>query len=365
MSVTPCSSSFVRNRHRAPLGHAGAALRARVAQHEHRVGGDVERGIVDPRRDVVDVLEHERGAAMAVQGGRRSRSFDHRAVRGEAPAQHGESRLLRERRRERRDHRGIMVLGRLVAARERGSGDRQRVAMEQRVELAQERRDAAGAMQILDQPLAGRSQVGDPRRRPRDLVEASERERHSDSTREREQMDDGVRAAADRHQQRDRVVERGRGQDLRRAQPFPRDLDRAAPRRLAGPVAGRVHGGDRCGSRQRHAERLDERRHRRGRAELVAVPGGGFRRRLQLVELLLAHAPGAQHVGVVPEVGSGAELAAAEDCRLGRAARQRDRGNVDARGPHQLGGNRLVAARRSARSHRAGTTGSTPRRPST
>ena len=74
---------------------------------------------------------------------------------------------------------------------------------------------------------------------PRQLVEAVERERHAGATGEREQVDDRVRAAAERHQQRDRVVERRRGEDLRRREPLARERDGAASRsarlRACGP----------------------------------------------------------------------------------------------------------------------------------
>ena len=50
-------------------------------------------------------------------------------------------------------------------------------------------------------------------------------------------------------------------------------------------------------------------------------PNDGVARGLQLVELRLRHPAGAQLVRVVPQVGAGAELAAAEDGGLGRARR--------------------------------------------
>ena len=180
--------------------------------------------------------------------------------------------------------------------------------------------------------------------RLRELVEAVERQRHADAAGEREQMDDGVRPAADRHQQRDRVVERLGGEDPRRAQPFARQLDGASAGRLRGAHACGVDGRDRRRSRQAHPERLDERRHRRGGAHLVAVSGARRRGRFELVELRLGHPPGAQLVGVVPEVGAGAELPPAEPRGLRRPAGDHDRRHVGARRAHQLRGHRLVAA---------------------
>src|SRR5258708_5016266 len=51
---------FFRNRQLTPLRHARAALRAGTFQDQHRVGIDLQPGIVDPRRHVVIVREHYR-----------------------------------------------------------------------------------------------------------------------------------------------------------------------------------------------------------------------------------------------------------------------------------------------------------------
>src|SRR4051794_29874826 len=74
-------------------------------------------------------------------------------------------------------------------------------AVEQRRELGEDGSDPAGAVEVLDDVLARRPDVGEHRCPPRELVEAVERERHVDAAGEREEVDDGVRAAADRHQQ--------------------------------------------------------------------------------------------------------------------------------------------------------------------
>ena len=224
------------------------------------------------------------------------------------------------------------------------AGDRERGAVEQGRELREDGLDAAGAVQVLEQVLSRRPQVGDHRGAPGELVEAVERERHTGAPGEREQMDDGVRATAERHQQRDRVVERRGREDLRGPGAFVRERDGARAGQLGGAHAAGLDGGDRRRAGQAHPERLDERRERRRGAELVAVPERRRRRCLQLGERLLRHAPGAQLVGVVPEVGAGAELAPAEVRGLRRAAGDHDRRHARARGAHELRGHRLVAA---------------------
>src|SRR5690242_4966630 len=54
----------LRDRQLTPFRHAGRAQRARVLQHDHRVGGDGQRRIVDALRHVVVVLEHDGRSAM-------------------------------------------------------------------------------------------------------------------------------------------------------------------------------------------------------------------------------------------------------------------------------------------------------------
>ena len=51
-------------RHVRDLGHPRVALRAAAAEHHHRVLVDVEIGVVDPRVEVLDRVEHDRPAAV-------------------------------------------------------------------------------------------------------------------------------------------------------------------------------------------------------------------------------------------------------------------------------------------------------------
>ena len=64
MSVTPVSQHLRRQAHVADFGHARVALRAAVLQHQHARRVDVEVWIVDARVVVLDVLEHDRAAAV-------------------------------------------------------------------------------------------------------------------------------------------------------------------------------------------------------------------------------------------------------------------------------------------------------------
>ena len=162
-------------------------------------------------------------------------------------------------------------------------------------------------------------------------MEAIERQRHADASCEREQVHDGVRAAADRHEHGDRVVECLGGQDLRWAQLLTRHPDGAGAGGFGRACPFGVDRRDRRGPGQAHPERLDERRHRRRCPHLVAMAVARGRGCFELVELRLRHPAGAKLVDVVPEVGARAELAAAEPRRLRRPS-------------GELRGNGLVAA---------------------
>ena len=176
---------LLRDRQLAPLRHARAAARARVAQHEHRVGASTSRpGSSIRAGDVVDVLEDERRAAVAQQLGRGGAALDHRAARGEGAAQDAEPALglsgLVERSRSRRGR----APRRRRALAERLAGDGQRVAV---------RAAARARCSTACTPPArcrcskrcspdGRT-LREHRRAPRELVEAVERERHAERAR--------------------------------------------------------------------------------------------------------------------------------------------------------------------------------------
>ena len=58
---------LARQREVGHLGHAGVAPRAAAAQHQHRVGVDVEVGVVDAGGEVLDRVEDDGPAAVAQQ----------------------------------------------------------------------------------------------------------------------------------------------------------------------------------------------------------------------------------------------------------------------------------------------------------
>ena len=81
---------FGRYRQHAPLGHARAAQRAGIAQHQDVVGVHIEIGVVDRLFHRGIVVEDQCASGVLEQVRRAGARFDHHAVRGEVASQHGE-----------------------------------------------------------------------------------------------------------------------------------------------------------------------------------------------------------------------------------------------------------------------------------
>ena len=84
-------------------------------------------------------------------------------------------------------------------------------------QLAEDRLDAAHAIEVDHVVLAVRLHVGDVRHARADAVEVVELELDLRLVRDREQVQHRVRGAAERHRDRDRVLERLLRHDLTRA----------------------------------------------------------------------------------------------------------------------------------------------------
>ena len=101
----------------------------------------------------------------------------------------------------------------------------------------------------------------------RDAVEIVERELDAGAAGHGDQMDDRIGRAAERHLHDERILEGGAREEVARLQVLADHLD-DPPTAGASPCghAPEFGGRDGGGAGQRHAERLGERRHRRGRA---------------------------------------------------------------------------------------------------
>ena len=146
------------------------------------------------------------------------------------------------------------------------AGDGEAVAVEQPgvEEVAQHHRDAADPVDVDHVVLAVRLGVGDVRHPRGDLVEVVEGQVDPRLGGDGEEVEDGVGGAAERHDDRDGVLERLLRHDL----PGPDAQLEQAHDRLAGRVgevvAAAVGRRRRRRAGQRHADRLGDRRHRVG-----------------------------------------------------------------------------------------------------
>ena len=167
---------LLRDRQVARLRHARRAPGAGVAQHQHVVGGDVERGIVDPQRHVLDRFEHHGAAGVLQQPGACAAECLMTAPRGARLPCSTAMRAFR--------------LDRIVAGPDRvwpGTSSAAattsrsvwpaivlRIEVEEIAELAHQPRHAAGMVEVLHVVLARRLQVDQHRHLAADAVEGFE-----------------------------------------------------------------------------------------------------------------------------------------------------------------------------------------------
>ncbi len=280
----------------------------------------------------------------------RGRRFHHAAVRREVSAQHGESRFARNRIGQRPNHVIEIDLRRCDVLAERLTGYRHRRKVERNGEPLHQRGQAAGEIEILHQVLARRQYVGQRGNSLRDRIEFVDGQRDSRTAREREQVDHGVGRAGHRGMDDHRVDERRLGQDRRRLQIGPDHVDDPRSGRRAHSHVIRIHRRQRRRARQAHAERLGNRRHRRGGAHDLTGPRRARDAGLHFIPVVLADRSGPQFGPVLHRVRADAQLRTAQVAAQHDAGRHIDRRQVHRQRAHQETRRRLVAA---ADQHRA------------
>ena len=164
------------------------------------------------------------------------------------------------------------------------------------VQLAQDRRDAARPVHVLQVVGAARRDLAQARHPAGQLVDLLEPEVHPGLVRRGEQVQDRVRRPAHRHVQRHRVLERVPAGDRPRQHRrvavgvvLPGDLRDQGARPLEQPAARRVRGQRAPVARQGQADRLGQAVHRVGREHArarTARRAGGF---LHGQQLLVGH----------------------------------------------------------------------------
>ena len=174
------------------------------------------------------------------------------------------------------------------------------------------------------------------------ILPIGQREVDADVARDRVEVDRRVGRSADRRVDADRVQESGPRQNVGGLAIRRHHLDDATPgfpRRFLPVAIGRR---DRCRTRQRHAQRLGQRVHRRGGAHGVAVAGRRRGARHQLDEAGIVDLSRRQHLARAPHDGARPGALALVPAVEHRPDRQRDRRDVDGRRRHQRRRRRLV-----------------------
>jgi len=333
--------------HRAGDGehllHPGPALRALVADHHDVAGVDVTGehrlhrkllAVVDARRPVESQL---------VEPGH----LHHAALRRERAGEDREPTLGVDRCRQRMHDvavgRGRVecreVLGHRLAA------DRHTVAVQQPgvEQLAHHDLHAADAVEVGHVVLAVRLHVGDVRNLRPDAIEVVELELDVCFVRDCQQVQHEVRRPAERHADRDGVLERLLGEDLARPDAGLEEAHHRSSGLESEVVAASVDGRRGGAAGQRHAERLGGRRHGVGGEHAGARTDRRARLPLDLTELVLGErARGARSDPLehVHEVDRLTLVAAGQD----RAAVQEHRREVETSRGHEHAGKALVAA---------------------
>ena len=203
---------------------------------------------------------------------------------------------------------------------------------------------AADAVEIDHVVLAVRLHVGDVRDARADAVEVVELELDARLVGDREQVQHRVGRTAERHHDRDRVLERLLGHDLAGPEVELEQVHHRPARLVREVVAAAVDRRRRRAPGQRHADRLAHRRHRVRGEHARARTFGRARAPLDLTELVLgdragrARADGLEHAHDVERL---VLVVAGQD----RAAVEEHRRQVDPGRGHQHAGQALVAAR--------------------
>ncbi len=274
--------------------------------------------------------------------------LDDRTALGEIAPQHGEAAVLRVGGFKRANHVVVANLRRRNLFPERLAGNGRRGEVEQVLRKAFENRhDPARAVEVGNVVVSARRELADVRRSGGNLVHSLQRVVDVRFARDGKRVEDGVRAAAHRHVERERVVEGFPRHEIARQRAAAQGHFHGAERGRAPEVfTARIGGEHRTVAGQGEAERLVEAVHRIGREHSAARTAAGAGRLLHLFQLFrrdLAHVLGADGLEDGVEVGITAGDGVAP--RRHRAAGGENRRYVDAQGAQQHAGDDLVAVR--------------------
>ncbi len=215
-------------------------------------------------------------------------------------------------------------------------------------ERLHQRRQAAVAVDVVHDVLAEGLQVADVRHLRADAVEVVESQVDLGLVRDREQVQHDVGRAAERHADRDRVLERLLGEDVARGDAEAQQVGDGLTGAVGEVVPTRVGGGRARAAGQREAERFGDGGHRVGGVHAAAGTLAGREGALDALGVGLTHLAGLDRADRLEGVddrdvllGAVRELHPAGGDRSGV---EEDGGEVESRRGHQHAGDRLVAA---------------------
>ena len=277
---------------------------------------------------------------------RDSAALDDAAVLRDVAPQDRDAAGLGVRIFERTNDLGVAINHALqvLADRLAGAGDEREVEEAALRQLLHDGRNAARCVQLLDMVRTCRGEVADVRNFAGKLVERFELERNACLVRDREQMQNRVGRAADRHLAGQRIAECRRGQNVARLDVLLDQLHDLHAGVLCQMDACRGNGRGRAVARQRHADRLGQAVHRVCGVHAGARAAARAGIALSFVERRLVHHAGLVCADRLEGLGQRNLLAAEMACEHRAAGNQNGR-DVQACRCHQHARNDLVTVR--------------------
>ena len=330
---------------REHLAHAGAAGRALVADDDDVAG--LNLAAEDGLAGVLLALEDAGGAAELHHLGCHGGLLHHGAVGREVAAHDFEAAVGRV---------GVVAGADDLAVDRRagvdplahGAVDGEGAAVERAAaaELADDGRNAAHCVEVLDVERAGGGDAGDVGRCGADLVPGFEGDGAAGGRRDGGEVQHRVGGAAEGHVEGHAVADGGGGDDVLDADVLLDELHDLHAGLLGQAVAGGVDGGDGAVARQGDAQGLGKAADGVGGEHARAAAAGGAGRLLDPLALLLGHGAGGHLAhGVEEGVEVGLVPAVARAAGEHGAAGDEDRGEVEAQGTHDHARDDLVACR--------------------
>ena len=281
---------------------------------------DVQVLVVDTLVQVVGVLEHYRAAGVHQQLRRGRAGFDDGATRSQVAAQHTDTGFFLERIGQRQDHLRVVVFGVFDVVPHTLAGGRDDVLVQVFGDFFHHHRQTARVAEVFHQVLARGLQVHQAGQVGRQAVEVVQRQVHTDTPGNGQQVDHHVGGAAHGSVDLDRVFNRLAGQDLGHDQVFMHHVHNTPPRHPRQHVAPPVHSRVGRVAGQANTQCLDHTGHGAGGAHGHAVAVAAVHTTLGLVEVLHGELARAHHLTHLPHTGARAQLLPAPLAAEHRAA---------------------------------------------